>query len=186
MNHALTRRRALTAIATTTLAAATLAGCSSAEDDANVIDIVDPWVKTADEGMTAAFGELTNNTDETAVLVSVSTDASPMIELHETVESDGVATMQEKDGGFTIEPGDTLTLEPGGDHIMLMGLSEPIAPGDEVDFTLEFADGTTVDFTAVAKEFAGANEEYTGDMDHGGMEGSDPEHSMSGDDHHDH
>ena len=170
-----------------------LTACASSASDDGGITITDPWVKAVDEGMTAAFGEITNDTDEALVLVSASTAASPMIELHETVADDaGTAMMQEKDGGFTIEPGDTLTLEPGGIHIMLMGVEDPIAAGDEVDFTLTFEDGSTVDFTATAKEFSGANEEYAGDgemgemgdMDHADM---DHDHSDSdGDEHADH
>lgn len=157
----------MTAITVTALASATLTGCGSSDPATDSIAIVDPWVKTVDEGMTAAFGEITNNSDGVLVLVSVATDASPTTELHETLPADdATAMMRQKEGGFVLEPGGTLSLEPGGDHIMLMDVTEPITPGDEVDFTLNFEDGTTFDFTAVAKEFAGANEEYEGDTGH--------------------
>ncbi|MFV0632885.1 copper chaperone PCu(A)C [Demequina sp.] len=155
--------------ALTLLTAAALAGCSSASEGDGEITITDPWVKSVDEGMTAAFGELVNGTDEPIVLTAAAVDVSPMIELHETVTGDdGMATMQQKDGGFTIEPGESLVMEPGGNHIMLMGVEEPIAAGDELVFTLTFEGGDTFEFTAVAKEFSGANEEYEGD--HGDMD----------------
>ena len=85
------------------------------------------------------------------------------VELHETVENEtGEMTMREKGGGFTIAPGDALTLEPGGNHIMLMNLPQPVAAGDELSFTLTFSDDSTLDFTAPAKDYAGANENYDG------------------------
>ena len=92
-----------------------------------------------------------------------------MVELHETVANDsGEMVMQPKEGGFVIPAGGTLTLEPGANHIMLMGLAKPIVAGDEVSFTLTFADGSTYTFTAPAKDFTGANENYVGgDMDMG-------------------
>lgn len=71
--------------------------------------------------------------------------------------------MQEKEGGFVIEAGESLELVPGGDHVMLMQLTEEIEPGQSVSVTLEFADGTTVPMEAVAKEYAGANEVYESD-----------------------
>jgi len=165
--------------ALTFLTVATLTACSSGSDnsDGGEITITDPWVKAVDDGMTAAFGELTNGTDQAIVLVTASTAASPMVELHETVTGDdGAAMMMHKEDGFTIEPGESLLMEPGGNHIMLMGVTEPIEVGAEVDFTLTFDDGSTFEFAAVAKEFAGANEEY------------DADHDDEGDDHegHDH
>ncbi len=151
------------------VAALSLSACgTSDESDAATegaasgeITITDPWVKTAESGMTAAFGELTNGTDETMVLVSAETPASSMNELHETLSDEsGGMSMSQKEGGFEIAPGETLTLEPGGNHIMLMEVTEPIVAGDTVDFTLTFEDGSTFDFTADAKDYTGAQESY--------------------------
>ncbi|WP_297082712.1 copper chaperone PCu(A)C [uncultured Demequina sp.] len=174
--------------ALTFLTVAALAACSPGSDgsDGGEITITDPWVKAVDDGMTAAFGELTNGTDQAIVLVSAATDASPMVELHETVTGDdGAAMMMHKEDGFTIEPGESLVMEPGGNHIMLMGVDEPIEVGAEVELSLAFEDGSTFEFTAVAKEFAGANEEYSGDEDHSDHE---HDHGDEDDDHegHDH
>lgn len=128
----------------------------------------DPWVKAADDGMTSAFGVLVNDTDADITIASVSTDISP-VELHEMAMADGTMVMREKQGGIVVPAGGSHTLEPGGDHIMLMDIAQPVQPGDEVTFTVTFADGETSQFTAVAKPFAGAEESYdpgTG-MDHG-------------------
>ena len=121
--------------------------------------VMDPWVKTAEAGtMTAAFATLDNPTDADITITGATSDAAGMVELHEVVDG----TMQPKDGGFTVPAGGSLTLEPGGLHLMMMALPEPITAGEDVTVTLELADGTTVEFTAPAKDFDGANEDYEG------------------------
>lgn len=151
------------------LAALALTGCASTPTtdsgtEADNVSITDAWVKTADEGMSAAFGELSNTGTEDVTIVSATTAASNMIELHETVENDsGEMIMQEKDGGFVIPAGGSFLLEPGGNHIMLMDLTAPIVAGDDVTFTLTFADDSTLEFTAPGKDYSGANETYEGD-----------------------
>ena len=75
-----------------------------------------------------------------------------MLELHETVENEtGEMVMRQIEGGFTIPAGGSLALEPGGNHIMLMDLTSPLMAGDEVTFTLTFADDTTYEVTAPVK-----------------------------------
>jgi copper(I)-binding protein len=51
-------------------------------------------------------------------------------------------------------------LAPGGDHIMIMDLTAPIRPGDQVEVTLALSDGSTIPFTALAKETTGGEENY--------------------------
>lgn len=157
-----------------------LTGCSTTADSSaeapqagDMITITNGWVKAADEGMSAAFGELKNTSTANVTVVSAASEASDELQLHETVANDaGELVMREMDGGFMIPAGKTLTLKPGGSHIMLMGLAHPINAGDEVSLTLTFSDGSTYTFTMPAKDYAGANENYVGgdmDMD---MEGS--------------
>lgn len=170
-----TRRLSVSALSLVALAV--LSGCaaeaapasssSGTEADGTAADsvtITDAWVKTAAEGMTAGFGSLENTSDVDANVVSVETTAASMSELHETVEDEsGAMVMRPIDGGFTIPASGALTLEPAGNHLMLMDLAEPLHAGDEVPFTLEFSDGSELAFTAVVKDYAGANENYVGD-----------------------
>lgn len=151
-----------------------LSACSSESDatQAESVTVTDPWVKAIDEGMTAAFGVVSNDSSDDVTIVSASTAAAPMVELHQTsADATGAMSMSPVEGGFVIPASGSLTLEPGGFHIMLMGVTEPIVAGDDVTVTLTFADDSTLDVTAPAKEFTGANEDYDGgdhmDMDHG-------------------
>lgn len=160
------------ASAETTAPAAT----APADVPAEPLTVADPWVKAVeqDEMMTAVFASLTNTTDQELRIVGARTPIAEKVELHETVEDGtGATVMQEKEGGFIVPAGGTLTLDPGGDHLMPMGLTGSITPGQEVELTVEFADGRTQTLTATAKEFAGAQENYggTGEMDHDGHEG---------------
>lgn len=187
MSRLLPRRRLVVLLAAGVLA---VAGCSStttstetadattgtdaadtATSAADSVEMDDAWVKAADEGMSAAFGQLVNSSDQDVTVTSATTPTSTSVELHETVaNATGEMVMQQVDGGFVIPAGTTLTLEPGGNHLMLMDLTGPVRAGDEVSFALTFSDGSTFEFTAPAKDYAGANETYEGDsgMDMGG------------------
>lgn len=167
-------RRTITSAVIATALAVTLAACgsSTAESDASAspttsptasagaVTAADPWVKAVDSGMTAAFVVLTNTTDQEQVLVEASTEVSPMVELHEMAMVDGQMVMQQKEGGIAVPAGGEATLEPGGNHIMLMDVTAPIEPGDVVPITLTFASGETLVIDAVAKEFEGGAEPY--------------------------
>ncbi len=120
------------------------------------VRISDAWVKAADSGMTAAFGTLTNPTAEAVVVNGGSSAAAGMVELHETVNG----VMQPAPDGFTVPANGEFPLAPGANHIMLMNIPAPITAGSDVTVTLTCGDGTSMEFTAQAKTFAGAAESY--------------------------
>jgi periplasmic copper chaperone A len=146
------------------LALVVTAGCS-AEPQELVVN--QAWAKSAESGMTGVFAEISNPRDETVTVVGGFSEVSREIELHEV--ADGV--MREKEEGFFIAARSSHTLEPGADHIMLMGLREALLPGDTLTVTLELDTGETLEVVADIRDFAGANEEYV--PGHGGGEGSE-------------
>jgi copper(I)-binding protein len=144
---------------------------------AAALAVSQPWVKAAASGMTGGFGVIKNTSDADITITGASTPAARMVELHETVVgSNGAMQMQAKPGGFVIPAGGELKLEPGANHLMLMGLSAPITAGTEVTFTLALTGGGSFEFTAVAKDFSGANENYVEEggagMSHGQPSGT--------------
>ncbi len=182
-------RRFGTGAALAVIGAAMLTGCaggssapvssSVAADMAQAVTVTDAWAKAADSGMSAAFGVLENTSSSEVQLVAVTSPVSSEVQLHETItDADGNSVMQEKDGGFTLGAGSTLTLEPGGNHIMFMSLDEPLLAGDTVDLTLEFSDGSELEVSAPIREYSGANESYMGDEDDA-MDGMDMSESSS-------
>lgn len=157
---------------------------AAAETSIAALSLDEAWVKAADDGMTAVFGTLKNDTDTDITLVEAKYPDADMVQLHETVEDDsGATTMREKKGGIAIPAGESVTLEPGGDHIMLMGLKKPIKAGEEISVELVTADDRSVDVTAVAKEYSGAKENYSPEEAEGTADDKGEDHDdMSHDD----
>ena len=148
-------------------AALILTGC--AQDSA--IEATDLWVKSSEMstegGMTAVYGTLTNNSGEDITLVGGMTEVAGIVEVHEMAMIGGEMKMQKIDGGLVIPAGQSVALEPGGNHLMLMMLSEDVTAGDEISVTFDFdgAEDLTVD-GVVAKPAEGGDEEYhSGEMD---------------------
>lgn len=144
--------------------AVALAGCSPEPAQprvtADAVTVADAWVKAADDGMTAAFGRLTNSGAHDARIVSATTAAAAMVELHEVVSDGGAMTMRPKDGGFVIPAGGAIDLIPGGDHLMLMEITGALEPGSDVEIAATFEDGSTLPITAQVRDFPGADEHY--------------------------
>ena len=177
------KMRAPLGIAALTTIALALGACSPAEEQPSedrIISLDEGVVraKGTDNMMTAVFGDLVNHTDEEINVVGFDTDLETgSFELHEVV--DGV--MQEKEDGFTLAAGEAYVLEPGGDHLMIMGYPDPIEAGDTVAVTLLLEDGSEVELGDIQVRTMGAgDEDYGEDGELQGITGS--EH-MDGMDH---
>lgn len=116
---------------------------------------------SADSGMAAVFGTFANTGHHDVRIVSGTSPVAGHVEVHEVVpDAAGGKTMQPKAGGLIVPAGETRELIPGGDHLMLMELKQPLQPGADVPITVVFDDGSTLPVTAQVREFAGANEDY--------------------------
>lgn len=134
---------------------------ASAGADTTTVTFDDGWAKATDTEMSGVFGTIRNPGDTDLQLTVVEGDLGGSIELHETVPGASGMMMQEREEGFVIPAGGELVLEPGGNHIMIMGLGRPITTGQQVTLTLEF-DGAEQDVTVSARDFRGGEEEYVG------------------------
>ncbi|KIS25812.1 hypothetical protein TV39_19195 [Arthrobacter sp. SPG23] len=166
---------ALTGCAPPASTPAPAAAATAPAKAAAALAVSQPWVKAAASGMTGGFGVLKNTSDADITVTGASTAAARTVELHETaMGADGAMRMQAKQGGFVIPARGELKLEPGANHLMLMGLTAPVTAGADVTFTLELAGGGSFDFTAVAKDFSGANESYVEEEGGAGMSHGQP------------
>jgi hypothetical protein len=110
--------------------------------------------------MTAMFGTLKNATDGEVTVTGGSSAVAQRVELHETVmNADGQMQMQQKQDGFVIPAGGTFELRPGANHVMMIGLAQPLKNGTTVTVSLETSAGP-VSFTVPVRTFTGANETY--------------------------
>lgn len=191
---AVSRPRALATAAVvglTLLPAACATGSQAADDEpttagaeASALTVEDAWAKAADDGMTAVFGTITNTSDADVRLVSAETDAAASAELHVFVDDGGTPVMQEADGGIVIPADELFTLEPGGPHLMLLGVTDPLEPGEDVTVVVAAEDGSELTVTAPVRSFDGANESYDPDgdsMSHEDMDHEGTDHDMEGD-----
>ena len=70
-------------------------------------------------------------------LTGVASPVAATAELHESIDDKGVMKMRPV-AGVALEPGKSVTLAPGGYHVMLMGLKAPLKAGDSFPLTLKF------------------------------------------------
>lgn len=148
------------------------AGSGDAATDGATTSIADPWSRQPAEGQTtsAVYGVVTNAGEDDITVIGATTSVAETVELHQvTMNDEGQMSMSEKEGGYTIEAGASFTFEPGGPHIMLLGI-DPATYPDSVDVTLEFDDGSTLDFTAEVREIGADDEMDMDEMDDGDME----------------
>lgn len=114
----------------------------STEDEPQaVVIIAGAWARTSPMMATngAAYMELTATVDDRLLSATASGIEADSIEVHEVAMDDdtGEMTMREVDG-IDLPAGETVALEPGGYHIMFLGLAEPFEVGDSFDLILTF------------------------------------------------
>ena len=106
------------------------------------VSVVDAWTKPARAGqpVSAAYLTVCNGGDTADALIGVSSVGEPVaasIETHLSEMTDGVMSMNQV-GRIDLPAGERTRFEPGGAHIMLIGVEQDIANGAEPTFMLEF------------------------------------------------
>lgn len=120
-------------------AVAVISFARGAEAGLDDILIVEAWARATPPGATvaAAYVTLANRTGADDCLLSASMPTAEKVEVHESIEEDGVAKMRPLEI-VTVPAAGTLEMQPGGTHMMLTGLSEPLKEGDILPLTLVF------------------------------------------------
>jgi periplasmic copper chaperone A len=111
---------------------------ASADFTAKGLKIGHPWTRPAVQGGTGAGYLTVANTGKAPdVLTAVETAAAKSAGLHRTAMSGQVMSMRPLPS-LTIPAGKTVTLGPGGDHIMMVGLTRALSQGEKIPVTLVF------------------------------------------------
>jgi copper(I)-binding protein len=94
----------------------------------------------------AVYLTLVNNSEvaHSLLSVSVSDSVAEEAQIHTTVMSGDMMQMREMSSGVSIAKKDKAIFQPGGMHIMLLGLKKPLQAGNSLALTLYFADGQTL------------------------------------------
>ena len=117
-----------------------------------------PYVPAPPAGIAALYFVVVNEGDEADRLIGISTTAAGTAMLHQTVVDGDSSRMSPVEDGLEIPPGGEAVLAPGGYHVMLMNLVEPLEVGDIVQATLEFEHAGTVTIEAPVMDLAGGGQ----------------------------
>ncbi len=96
------------------------------------------------------FLTITNKGTEGDRLVSAATPIAKEAQIHEMAMEGDVMKMRQLKDGVDVPAGETVTLAPGGLHLMFMGLNGAIKEGDVVPVTLTFEKAGSVDVELIA------------------------------------
>ena len=126
------------------------------------VEITDAWARATPGGAQngAAYVTLVSPTGDR--LTGVSSPVAEKAELHQMTNDGGIMKMREVTA-IELPPGTPVSLKPGGLHVMLMGLTHPLQPGQSVPMTLQFEkSGTREVDVAVGKVGATGPETHSG------------------------
>ena len=144
------------ALATTLLASASVFAASHEGMHGmqhGAIQVQHPYARAVPPGQpnSAAFMTLRNDADAANAVVSASSPAAKVVELHTHIMDGGMMKMRQVDK-IEIPAKGATELKPGGLHIMLIGLNEQLKPGMKISLTLKFADGSETTVEAPVQE----------------------------------
>ncbi|MEJ2619027.1 MAG: copper chaperone PCu(A)C [Candidatus Thiodiazotropha sp.] len=113
----------------------------------------DPYVRAVPPGQpnSAAFMALHNMGKKDLALVSASSSAAEVVELHTHTMEDGMMRMRRVDK-IELPAEQKISLKPGGLHVMLIGLKQKLVPGEKIGLTLSFDDGSELKIDAPVRK----------------------------------
>jgi hypothetical protein len=114
-------------------------------DEVAGIVIGDGWTRPTVDGMSmgVAYFTITNGTDEDDMLVAATTPAAARVEIHESKLEDGMARMRPL-AEIRVPARGRVAVAPGGVHLMLVDLAQPLVAGTRVPLTVQFRKAGTM------------------------------------------
>jgi len=116
------------------------------------VTVRDAWVRGMVPGQDTTVAYMKLNSSTNAALVRAQSPIAKSVELHSMRMDNGVMKMRDEPR-LDLPAGKTVELAPSGQHLMLMGVAQPLKPGDTVPLTLTFEErnGTTSTVQVSAK-----------------------------------
>lgn len=120
---------------------------------AQPLHVTDAWIKNLPPTvpMRAGYMQLMNHDANAATIVSISSDAFKKVEIHKTMNNDGVMSMHPVKN-LVLEANGMATLKPGGMHLMLMKPIRELQIGDEVKIILQFDNDASQEILMTVKK----------------------------------
>jgi len=115
----------------------------------SVIRIHDPWIRGTPAKTLAAYMIIENISSKEQILTAVTSLAFEKVEMHRTIQHNGMMHMQPQ-AQLAIPPNGQTVLEPGGYHLMLINRKSSVTA--QVELTLKFASGEELTVTTPVRE----------------------------------
>ncbi len=96
------------------------------------------WARASVGANGAAYARLVNHGKSADRLIAVKSKVAKRVQLHTHLIEGNVMRMRHVTGGIVVPPGKTVTMKPGGYHIMLMGLKAKLKTGQHFSLTFVF------------------------------------------------
>jgi copper(I)-binding protein len=106
---------------------------------AQSVNVDQPWARATAPHATSAGVYMTLTAGMTDRLIGGRTPVATIVQVHETAQDNGIMRMIMVPGGLLLPSARKVMLAPGGYHLMLMGMTEQLRPGDTFPLTLHFA-----------------------------------------------
>jgi copper(I)-binding protein len=115
-----------------------------------IVSISDAWVRSTNAGQEVGAAYMTLTSPKDVTLSSVTSDVSNSVEIHSMTMENGVMKMRMLDA-LSLKAHQPYPLAPGGYHIMLFDLKNPLTVGEQVNFVLYFEDKNKLQFSQKIK-----------------------------------
>lgn len=113
-----------------------LSGCAA--PGSGGVEVHGAWTRpTAQGGNGAVYFTIENQSSESEEILAVASDIAEAVEIHESRRNGDVMEMHQLET-VPLGPGAEVKFEPGGLHVMLIGLKQDLQAGDEIEITLHF------------------------------------------------
>lgn len=129
------------------------AGSVMAGSGADDVQISGAYARAVPPGQpnSAAFLTLNNGSGTDHELVDAESPVAKVVELHTHINKDGMMQMRRVEK-IDVPAGKETRLQPGGYHVMLIGLKEQLMPDQQIELTLVFKDGSRSRITAPVRK----------------------------------
>ncbi len=115
----------------------------------------DAWIRAGDAGATTgAYAIIFNPRSDSLQIVGVTTVVADTVEIHETMQHDGMVHMTPQPS-LTIARADSVVLLPGGKHFMVRALNRALVVGETVTLQVYFSNGTSLDVLCDVRPIGG-------------------------------
>ena len=115
------------------------------------IIVKDEWARVTPSGSGSVYMTIENDGYQDDTLTSAISDEAEMTMIHQTVREENIAKMIHVMGGIDLPKGKIIKLEPGGYHLMLMGIEKNLTLNDRIRITLSFKNNENIEISPIIK-----------------------------------